>query len=240
MRFHDFEQHARDVFEEIPDVYLEGIDGLTVSRQAPAHPDFEGVFTLGECVTEEHLSDFGSAETTRSVIVLYWGSFREIAERNPEFDWENEVWETLTHELRHHLESLAGDAALEGVDYAADETFKRFDGRPFDPWYWQHGDRVAEGHYRVEKNSYIEQEWSQADFDRADSIGFRWDGAALVIARPERLGDVHFIFVTGLGAPDDTVEVVLTRKRSWWGAVKRMVRSGEIEVLESEAEPVPV
>ena len=240
MRFHDFEQHARDAFEEIPEVYLEGIDGLTISREAPAHPDVEGVFTLGECLTEEHLSDYGSSETTRSVIVLYWGSFREVAAENADFDWEHEVWETLTHELRHHLESLAGDAALEGVDYAADETFKRFDRRPFDPWYYQHGDRVGEGLYRVEKNSYIEQEWAEADFARAESIEFRWDGIDYSIARPGRLGDVHFVLRAGLGGNGHSVEVVLTRRRTWWEAMKRMVRSGEIEVLESEAEPVPV
>lgn len=240
MRFHEFEQHARDAFEEIPEVYLQGIDGLTVSREAPAHPDVDGVFTLGECVTEEHLSDYGSSETTRSVIVLYWGSFREVAAENPDFDWEHEVWETLTHELRHHLESLAGDAALEGVDYAADETFKRFDGRPFDPWYYQHGDRVGEGVYRVEKNSYIEQEWAIADFAGAESLVFRWDDVDYRIGRPERLGDVHFILLRGLGDTRGSVEMVLTRRRSWWEAVKRIVASGETEVLESEAEPVPV
>lgn len=240
MHFHDFEEHARHAFEEIPEVYLEGIDGLTVSRDAPAHPDFDGVFTLGECVTEEHLSDFGSSETTRSVIVLYWGSFRELAKENEDFDWEHEVWETLTHELRHHLESLAGDAALERVDYAADETFKRFNGRPFDPWYYQHGDRIGEGQYQVEKNAYIEQAWSDAAFARADSIDFLWDGSTYSIGRPMELGDVHFILIVGLGQGGETVEVVLTRKRSWWGAVRRMVRSGEFDVLESEAEPVLV
>ena len=242
MRFRDFEEHAREAYEEIPEAYLEGIDGLTVSRAAPEHPDFDGVFTLGECVTEEHLSDFGSSETTRSVIVLYWGSFRALARENPDFDWEHEVWETLTHELRHHLESLAGDDALEGVDYAADETFKRFDGRPFDPWYFQHGDRIAAGLYRVEKNWYLEQEWTEEEFADADSVRFRWKERDFVIRRPDQLGDVHFVLVSGVDTDADTLEIVLVRKRGWWSAVKRMVRSSAAVVLESEAEaePAPV
>ena len=142
MTFEEFEQHAREAWDEIPVAYKEGVDGLTVRRDAPVHPDHEEVYTLGECLTEEHVSDSGSADTTRSIIALYWGSFQALAARNPDFDWEEEAWETLTHELRHHLESLAGDDALEGVDYAADETFKRLEDEPFDPWYWQHGDVI--------------------------------------------------------------------------------------------------
>ncbi|NIW37520.1 MAG: hypothetical protein GWN32_13700, partial [Gemmatimonadetes bacterium] len=88
VKFAAFERAARRAFEEIPDEYLEGIDGLTVSREAPAHPTLPGIYTLGECLTEEHLSDYGSPETTRSVIALYWGSFRALSRRNPDFDWE--------------------------------------------------------------------------------------------------------------------------------------------------------
>ena len=124
MTFEEFERQAREAWEDIPLAYKEGVDGLTVRRAAPAHPDHADVFTLGECLTEEHASDFGSAETTRSIIALYWGSFQALARKNPEFDWDGEIWETLTHELRHHLESLAGDDALEDVDRAADETFR--------------------------------------------------------------------------------------------------------------------
>lgn len=35
------------------------------------------------------------------------------------FDWEGEIWETLLHELRHHLEFLAGrdDLVAEDLEY---------------------------------------------------------------------------------------------------------------------------
>ena len=91
MDFGDFERRARRAFEEIPDQYRGGVDGLTVSRDAVPHPTLPEVFTLGQCLTEEHLSDYGSPDATRSVIALYWGSFRELAELDPEFDWDGEI-----------------------------------------------------------------------------------------------------------------------------------------------------
>lgn len=240
MTFEEFERHARDVFEEIPEIYRRGIDGLTVRREAPAHPELPGIYTLGECLTETHLSDFGSAETTRSVIALYWGSFRALAQKDPDFDWEGEIWETLTHELRHHLESLAGDDALEGLDYAADEMFKRFEGQDFDPWYYQHGDLVAPGTYRVERSLYVEQEWTDADFERADSITFELEGTTWRIPRPDELGDVHFVLVHGRPEEKDEVEVVLVRRRGWWASVRRMLGASGSLVIESDAEAEPV
>jgi len=240
VNFEDFEHHARTVFDEIPEAYRDGVDGLTIRREAPAHPELAGVYTLGECLTEEHLSDFGSAETTRSVIALYWGSFRQLSLENPDFDWEDEIWETLTHELRHHLESLAGDDALEGVDYATDETFKRFEDQEFDPWYYQSGEEVAPGVFRVEKMSYVEKEWTAAAFSEVAWIRFDWDGSRYRFPRPAELGDVHFVLVCGLDLDDEGLEVVLVRKRSWWQSVRRMLAGSGWWIIESDAEAEPV
>lgn len=241
MKFAEFERHARVVFDEIPDVYRQGIDGLVVRREAPEHPELPGVFTLGECITEEHLSDFGSADTTRSLIALYWGSFRAVARENPDFDWEEEVWETLTHELRHHLESLAGDDALEDVDHAADETSRRFDGQPYDPWYYQYGDVEGPGVFRVEKVWYVETVLTSGAFDQMTELRFDWRGRQYRMPKPAEQGDVHFVLTGGLDVdPDEIVEVVLVRRRSWWQAAKRLLGSSPAEVLESEAEAEPV
>ncbi len=242
MDFRSFERFAHEVFDEIPAQYQAGVDGLVVRRDAVPHPELPGIWTLGECITEEHLSDFGSADTTRSLIALYWGSFRNLARENPDFDWEDEVWETLTHELRHHLESLAGDDSLEDVDYAADESFRRFEGQDFDPWYWQRGDHVEPGVYRVERAWYIEQEWTAEAFEAVPVIAFSWRGGQWRFSRPEKLGDVHFVLIHGLdlAAKDEAVEVVLVRRRTWWQNVKRMFSSPGVLVLESEAEAEPV
>ena len=236
MRFRDFEALARELYEEIPETYLEGIDGLTVRREAPEHPDHPGVYTLGECLTEEHVSDYGSAETTRSVIALYWGSFRALAEQRDDFDWEGEAWETLTHELRHHLESLAGDDALEGVDYAVDQSFKRFDDEPYDPWYYQYGEEVDDGTYRVESLWYVERSLDAEALSRAGHVDFDWRGRRYRVPAPEEEADVHFIYLPGLDADGGSVELVLVRKRTAWESLKSLFTGGRPSVAEWEAD----
>jgi hypothetical protein len=236
VKFAEFERRAREVFDEIPEHFKEGIDGLEVSRDAVPHPSLPDVYTLGVCHTEEHASAYGSPETTRSVIVLYWGSFRGLAALDPDFDWEGEIWETLTHELRHHLESLAGDDALEDVDYAADELFNRQEGLEFDPWYYQRGEDLGNGAYTVEGTRYVEQSWRTRDFERAEHIDFSWGGATYRVPRPAELGDVHFVLVLGPDFEDEPLELVLVRRRGLAEAVKRFARGSDVLVLESEAE----
>ncbi|MDZ7779083.1 MAG: metallopeptidase family protein [Gemmatimonadota bacterium] len=240
MDFRTFERKAREAYDDIPEEYKHGVDGLLVSRDAPAHPTLRDVYTLGECLTEDHPSDFGGPETTRSVIALYWGSFRALSSRYEEFDWEEELWETLTHELRHHLESLAREDALEGVDYAADETFKRDQDLRFDPWYYQHGDDLGGGVYAVEGALYIEQAWTPAAFDRAQRIEFDWAGRRYAIPRPERLGDVHFVWLEGLDGAEGSVELVLLRRQGWWEQLRGLVGRKRPDVFESRARAEPL
>jgi hypothetical protein len=211
-----------------------------VSREVRAHPTLPDVFTMGECLTEDHLSDFSGPDTTRSTIVLYWGSFAELARRDETFDWGEELWETLTHELRHHLESLARDEALEGVDYAADETFKRDEGLAFDPWYYQRGDDLGGGVYRVEKAFYLEQVWDPEAFARARTIEFPWRGGRYRVPRPEELGDIHFVMIEDLEKAPGTLELVLVRRRGWWSELKRVAGMRRPVVLESVAGAEPV
>ena len=235
MRYEDFETAARAAYHEIPEPFKEGIDGLVVSREAIPHPEHPDVFTMGECLTEEHVSDYGSPDTTRSVIALYWGSFERLSRLNDAFNWKDEVWETLTHELRHHLESLAGDEALDAVDYAAEQTFRRDEGQEFDPWYFQSGEQVAQGAYRVESSFYLEQLWTQAEFEGSTDIEFLWNDTLFVIDRPTELGDVHFVWVEGVARGTVSIEVVLVRKRSWWDEARRMLATYRPVVLESKA-----
>jgi predicted Zn-dependent protease with MMP-like domain len=235
MLFEDFESAARAAYDEIPEPYKEGIDALVVSRESVPHPDHADVYTLGECRTDEHMSDYGSPDTTRSVIALYWGSFTSLARHHDNFDWEGELWETLTHELRHHLESLAGDDALEAVDYAAEQTFNRDEGRDFDPWYFQHGEEVAPGLYQVEASFYLEQAWQDTDFEATRFIDFLWEEIPYRLPRPTKLGDVHFVWVEGVAREGTSVELVLVRRRTWWEDAKRMVATYRPVILESKA-----
>ena len=235
MHFDTFERDSRRVFEEIPEHFRDGIDGLTVHRRALPHPRFDAVYTLGECVTESYPSSWEGPETVRSVVLLYWGSFRALARLDPDFDWREQIWETLTHELRHHLESLANRDDLTGVDYAIEQTFLRNDGRDFDPGYFRHGDRIGPDIYAVEDDVYIEQRWKTADFECGEGISFSWAGRSYETGHPAELGDLHFIrIVDGIAVPP-YIEVVLVRRSSWRENLQRGLAGQGLEIHESDA-----
>ena len=233
MRLREFEQLAREYWEEIPEEYKHGVDGVRVLRRAQAHDDLPDVYTMGECLTETYPSDFGGPETTRSAVVLYHGSFAALAELDAEFDWENELWETLTHELQHHLESLADEDALEDVDYAADENFKRYEGLPFDPSFYRAGTGTTEraylgfegaaapvplGSWRVEADWFFELVYA-SDRPPSGRASFEWAGARHAFELPLARADVTFVVLGEGFDPNphedhaiDEVCIVLVRK----------------------------
>jgi hypothetical protein len=235
VKFATFQATAEAAFEAIPEGYRQGIDGLVVSRESVPHPTMPDIYTLGVCDTEAYPSDWSGPDTTRSVVVLYYGSFRNLARLDPDFDWEAEIHETIEHEIRHHLESLAGEDQLEDVDYAMDEDFKRSEGLDFDPWYYQRGDHAGHGTYVVEDHAFVERVLSAAAFDDVREIRFPWHGRSWAVERPDELGDVHYVLVEGVADAPATLELVLVRKRSWWEDVRRLLGSSRPRVLESEA-----
>jgi len=140
---------ARDV----PAEFRDGIVAIDVSPKTVPHPVRGDVYTLGECVP---LDWTGGGASLQSRIVLYHGSFQALA-RLGELDWREEAWETLSHELRHHLEWRADAAALEAYDWAAEQNFARHDGQPFDPAFPRSGERIAAGVYKVDDDVFIER-----------------------------------------------------------------------------------
>ncbi len=212
--FDTFAALAHEAFLTIPEEFRQGVDGLTVRPERVPHPTFSHVFTLGQCLTEGYPSDWSGPDTLRSVLVLYHGSFQALAGNVPDFDWEAELWETLTHELRHHLESLANEDDLEGVDYAMEEAFRRAEGEDdFDPLYYQAGLHISAGIYQVEYDFFLEQHLTQEEFETAASIEFGWHGERYRVPRPETQGDVHYLWVNGVEVGPGTLQVVLIRKR---------------------------
>jgi hypothetical protein len=143
MRFDHFRSMVERLAAEIPEEYLAGIAAIDVSPKTIPHPVDAHVYTLGECIP----IDMGTDEI-QSHVVLYHGSFRELAAERPGFDWRQESWDTLLHELRHHVEWRARSEELEAFDGAVEQNLARAAGRPFDPVFYQAGERVAEG-YRV-------------------------------------------------------------------------------------------
>ncbi|MFW6206078.1 MAG: hypothetical protein ACOC5I_02455 [Gemmatimonadota bacterium] len=235
----EFERRAAEVWDEIPDEYRTGVDGLVVERSSRPHPTIPDIYTLGECLTEAYPSDWGGPDTTRSVLVLYHGSFRRLSELDPGFDWEYELWETVTHELRHHLEWLAAEDALEGVDYAMDENFKRFQGEPYDPYFYRQGEEVAPGVYTAERDVFIEVGYD-AKRPPPERVAFDWHGRRYTVPRPEELGDITFLQVTG-GVDTGPAElcIVLARRRGWLEQLRAWLKREPVSVVDEDVAARP-
>jgi hypothetical protein len=234
--FEEFETRAWQEWERIPDEYRVGVDGLRIERSALPHPSLEEVYTLGECATESYPSEFGGPETTRSVVVLYYGSFFRLARQDEEFDWEVELWETLTHELQHHLESLARDDSLVDMDYAADENYRRYQGEAFDPMFFRHGVPGPGGWLRVEDEFFLELERTPAPHGT-----FEWRGRSYRVDVPADPADVLILTISG-GVADapGALHLVLVACRGWRQTVLRLLRPRARAVVERGVHATPI
>ncbi len=125
MTFPEFQDTLAGMVDEIPAEFLEGLQAVLALEEEHPEPDFQDVWRMGEYLDMGPDSFLGGSVGIGRHVVLYWGSFCRIAEGDPDFDWEEELWETLTHELRHHVESLAGDASLIAQDEIDAQGFPR-------------------------------------------------------------------------------------------------------------------
>src|SRR3989441_10647942 len=120
---------------------------------------------------------------SHSRIILYHGSFASLA-RLGDFDWREETWETLTNELRHHLEWRAHLDRLEAYDRAADENFKRHEGQPFDPVFYRSGEELAPGVYKVDDDVFMERTtWNVQR--GGEEVEAAWHGRRYRVSRSE-------------------------------------------------------
>jgi hypothetical protein len=123
----DFQALVRALVAEIPDTFTRGLQGVHVLPDAKPEVEFDDVWRMGEYLDPGPSDFLGAGEGLGRHIAIYHGSFAKIAAGDPDFDWEEEAWETLTHELQHHVESLAGDATLVYQDERDALGFERED-----------------------------------------------------------------------------------------------------------------
>lgn len=229
---------ARGVWDAIPDEFRAGVEGLVVVEDEEPHPELPEVWTLGECATGE-LDGVAPGEAPadwRSVVVLYYGSFVRVAEREERWDWEEEIWETITHEIRHHRESGAGEDALEEVDYAEDQGFLRSQGEPFDPLFYRAGEPLPDGTRVVGRERFVERAVDPREWDATGAFTVEVDGRRWRVPRPGRLGDVHLLALDNVRDDEENdVTLVLVRRRGAWEALRGMLFPSAPEVVESVA-----
>lgn len=204
MHLDAFQRMVRRLAAVVPAEYLEGIAAVDVSPRIVPHPVRPEVYTLGECIP---VHDAGLDEVL-SRVVLYYGSFKALARDDPDFDWEGEAAETLLHELRHHVEWRAGTDALEAYDWAVEQNSLRLDGEPYDPLFYQVGERVDTGVYRVEDDVFLERTMTTIP----DTVDVFWRGERYRAALPP-LSLPAFVVLDGLTEPPSGhVYLVLRRK----------------------------
>ena len=128
MKYESFCELAGRMYDDIPAPFRRGVSGVTVHLDAKGHPSLPDIWTLGECVTDQWPDAVDGVGDTRSEIVLYFGSFGKLATGEPRFEWENELWETMLHELLHHREAAADEAGLDVFDWSVGQNYRRLSG----------------------------------------------------------------------------------------------------------------
>ncbi|MGH7567829.1 MAG: metallopeptidase family protein [Gemmatimonadales bacterium] len=209
MRLDDFQQLVQRLLQEVPPTYLDGILAVEVSPKTVPHPVRAEIYTLGECIPMEW-SDSGTDLQSR--VVLYHGSFQALARLSEgEFDWREEAWETLTHELRHHLEWRASVGALEAFDWATEQNFTRHEGERFDPAFYRSGERVADGVYKVDDDVFVEQAPSSG---LRTAVEVTWHGRRYRVTPPPGASPPLFLVLDGLDEPPPGQAVLVVPRRA--------------------------
>jgi hypothetical protein len=233
MRRRDFEAMVRAMTAELPPPFLEGVTGIEVTGKTVPHPLRADVYTLGECVPHVTGGPDDEGPTLRSRILLHYGSFAALAGLHDGFDWREEAWETLTHELRHHLEWRARVPALEALDDAVEANYARIEGDRFDPAFFLHGERIAERGegredvYKVEDDLFLDVPLdAKAHRAAPGSVrGFTWHGRRWAVTLPAAIGDVLFLTLEGV-APEPAGELVMVVRRE--KGMRDLLRRAEV------------
>jgi Zincin-like metallopeptidase len=224
MRLSDFEALVRRQSGEIPAEFLEGIAEVVVSPRTVVHPEREGIWTLGECIPIP--GNDGDPRLLQSRVVLYHGSFQALARETEGFDWAEEAWETLTHEIRHHVEWRARVPDLEAFDQAAEANFARQDGGGFDPAFYKDGVHRPDGAWQVDDDVFVERVVPEAP----TSVRLHWQGEDYEVGIPGDASLPAFLTVEGLRSPPPGELVLVLQKRGAWLGLFRRSRVFQAEV----------
>jgi zinicin-like metallopeptidase len=208
MRLADFEAMVVRMAGEVPREFLDGVAEIVVSPRTVPHPERPGIFTLGECIPLPSGATAG-VEGIQSRVVLYHGSFAALARVTPGFDWRDEAFETLTHELRHHLEWRAQSPELEDLDWAVEQNYARQDGEAFDPAFFLSGAPVGDDAWRVEDDVFLDRIVREVP----STLPVHWAGLDYQVTVPVDATLPAFLVLEGLAdEPSGEVLLVLRRK----------------------------
>ena len=86
MRRRDFEAMVRQMADELPPDFRDGIVAVEVTAKTVPHPVRAGIYTMGECVPHAFGTPGDEAAQLRSTVYLHYGSFAALASGDRGFD----------------------------------------------------------------------------------------------------------------------------------------------------------
>lgn len=226
MDLETFERAALDYWQAIPRRFREGVSALVVDPGTYRKEEFEDGWVYGYCEPDEAIMMLPEAPVV-SRITLFHGSFVKIAEMTEGFDWDEELYETIRHELQHHLEWVAGDDGLGDEDDVQDDNERRRTGLPFTPGFHRMGTQLGNGAWLADHDLFLEVAVPRRDWPRVFTEGWSVDWGGLVATVPpvpldaDDPGPIYapadvVSVEDGSAWPWDEVVLVLARKRGWW------------------------
>ncbi|MCB9664436.1 MAG: metallopeptidase family protein [Alphaproteobacteria bacterium] len=226
MDFDTFQRRARQIWEAIPARYRVGVSTLVVDPGIGTQETSLGTERIYGCCEDDPVVMSLPHDEVVSRITLFHGSFVVFAEEDPDFDWEHELWETLRHELEHHLGARAGHDPRADEDAAEHEHERMLEGHDFTPGYHRAGTPLGGGAYLLAHDLLVEVDVPARRWQELATHGWQatWEDLAMSVPplEPEALASDPLYVDADWDAPDDlrlpweAVVLVLRRKRSWW------------------------
>jgi hypothetical protein len=205
---------------------------LVVERAARPHPTLPDVYTLGECLTESYPSAFGDADTIRSVVVLYYGSFFRLSRSTRSSTGRRAVGDADARAAasprvagrgrrarRHGLRRRRELQALRG---RAVRPVLLPQGLPEDGW------------LRVDDEFFLEL------IPPADGpLRFDWRGTQYTVDPPP-VADVAFVTIrSGVADPPAALHLVVVRRTGWRDWLRSLRSRNPPRVLETNVDARP-
>ena len=162
--YDEFAARAKEIAAAIPAQYLEGVEDVVVHRQVKRHPQIDDIVTLGECEPSP-LAAMTESGIVRSIVHLYYGSFVDLARRDPDFAPDAELEETILHEVQHHIEDKAGVRTLIDEDdlFEAHARFRADLDVP--PGWYRQGERLEPNVWAVDQDLFVELRLRRKEFE---------------------------------------------------------------------------